>query len=108
MVRSRRAAIDEMVRRIAAAIDPDRIIIFGSNARDQTHADSDVDLLIIAPSDEPRWKRTVPLYRLLAGIGVPKDLLWWTPDEIGQWEHVPTHFVATALREGEVLYEPAA
>jgi len=69
---------------------------------------ADFDLLIIAPSDLPRWQRTPPLYQLLAGLGVPKDIVWWTLEEVEEWRGVKSHFVNTALREGKVLYEKPA
>lgn len=98
----------KMVERICKAIEPDRIILFGSRARGEGKPDSDFDLLIVAPSDEPRWRRTAPFYRLLAGLGVPKDILWWTPDEIAEWRNVKSHFINAVLREGKVLYEKTA
>jgi predicted nucleotidyltransferase len=100
--------VEEMVTRIVEHFHPQRVILFGSRARGEARADSDFDLLIIAPSDEPRWRRTVPIYRLLAGTGVPKDIVWWTPEEITEWHEVKSHFIHTVLREGKVLYERAA
>jgi predicted nucleotidyltransferase len=84
---------------------PQRLILFGSRARGEARRDSDFDLLIIAPSNEPRWQRAVPVYRALAGLGVPKDIVWWTPDEVAAWQDVKSHFITTALREGRVLHE---
>lgn len=100
--------VEEMVNRITEHFHPRQIILFGSRARGEAHADSDFDLLIIAPSSEPRWRRTVPVYRLLAGLGVPKDIVWWTPEEIAEWRDVKSHFIHIALREGKVLYEEPA
>jgi len=99
--------VEEMVSRITEQLHPQRIILFGSRARGQARSDSDFDLLIIAPSTEPRWRRTVPVYRLLAGLGVPKDIVWWTPEEVAEWRDVKSHFIHTAIREGRVLYERA-
>lgn len=100
--------LEEVVTRIVAHFHPQRLILFGSHARREAREDSDLDLLIIAPSSEPRWRRTVPVYRLLAGLGVPKDILWWTPEEIAEWRDVKSHLIHRALREGKVLYERAA
>jgi predicted nucleotidyltransferase len=97
--------LEEIVTRIVARFDPQRLILFGSHARGEARKDSDFDLLIIAPSSEPRWRRTVPVYRLLAGLGVPKDIVWWTPEEIAEWRDVKSHFIHRALREGKVLHE---
>ena len=100
--------VAEMVNRIAVHFHPQRISLFGSRARGEATNDSDYDLLIIAPSAEPRWRRTVPVYKLLAGMGVSKDIVWWTPDEIAEWQGVKSHFIQQALREGQVLYERPA
>lgn len=47
----------EMVRRIREVVAPERIILFGSRARDEAQTDSDSDLLIIASPALPRWQR---------------------------------------------------
>jgi len=74
----------------------------------RSRSDSDFDLLIVAPSDKPRWRRTALVYRLLAGLGAPKDIIWWTPEEIAEWQGVKAHFINIVLREGKVLYERPA
>ena len=99
--------LEEMVIRIVEYFDPQMLILFGSHARGEAREGSDFDLLIIAPSSEPRWRRTVPVYRLLAGLGVPKDIVWWTPEEIAEWRDVKSHLIHRALREGKMLYEKA-
>jgi len=100
--------LGEMVRRIVGTVQPERIVLFGSRAREEAEPESDFDLLIVAPSDLPRWRRAAQLYGLLAGMGVGKDLVWVTPEEIAEWEGVSAHFINTALRQGVVLYERAA
>ncbi len=100
--------LEQITRRIVEGFHPQRLILFGSRARGDERRDSDVDLLIVAPSAEPRWRRAVPVYRALAGLGVPKDIVWWTPEEIAEWRGVKTHFINTVLREGIVLYENLA
>lgn len=99
--------LKEIVRRIREAIDPDKIILFGSRARGDARPDSDYDILIIAPSDEPRWRRAASLYSSLAGLGAPKDVVWWTQSEADDWRRVKSHFVTTAMREGRVVYARA-
>jgi len=49
-----------------------------------------------------------PLYRLLAGVDVPKDIVWWTPEEVAEWGEVKSHFINVVLRQGVVLYEATA
>ena len=101
-------AIELMTQRIVERFQPSRIILFGSHARGDARRGSDFDLLIVGPSHIPRWRRAEPVYRALAGIGVPKDIVWWTPAEIAEWQGVRSHFITTVLREGKTLYESPA
>jgi predicted nucleotidyltransferase len=98
----------EIVRRLVEAIDPDRIVLFGSRARGDARPDSDLDLLIVKDSDELRHRRAIPAYGALAGLGIPTDIIWRTPAEIAEWSRVPNHVNTRAIREGKVLYERAA
>ncbi|HXJ97158.1 MAG TPA: nucleotidyltransferase domain-containing protein [Terriglobia bacterium] len=100
-----RDLIAEIVRRIVGRADPDKIIIFGSRARGDARPDSDVDVLVIKESDEPGYRRDAALYRALAGLNAPVDVLIYTPEEIREWSAVPQAFATTALREGQVVYE---
>jgi predicted nucleotidyltransferase len=94
-----------IVGRLVPAVRPQKIILFGSRARGAARPNSDIDLLIIAPSNEPRYRRAAPLYGLLSDILVPMDILVYTPEEVEDWSGVPQAFVTTAVREGTVLYE---
>lgn len=97
--------LDEIVRRVVEVIHPDKIILFGSRARGDAHQGSDIDLLVIAGSSEPRHRRSAPLYGALSDILIPMDILVYTPDEVKAWSEVRQAFVSTAVREGKVLYE---
>jgi predicted nucleotidyltransferase len=96
--------LEEMTRRIVERFHPQRIVLFGSRARGTQRSSSDYDLLIIAPSAEPDWRRTAPVYRMLKGMNVTKDIVWLTPEEIARWQHLKGHFVYTVLHEGKELY----
>ena len=102
------AALEEIVRRIVEAVHPDQIILFGSHARGEAGPDSDLDLLVVAPSSEDRARRLRPVYRALHGVGMAKDVVWWTEEEIGDWRNVRGHFINRVLRDGKVVYERPA
>lgn len=97
--------LQEMVVRIRDALQPERIILFGSRARGQACPDSDFDLLVVKESERPRYERSAELYRLLADLPAEVELVVYTPGEIREWSAVPEAFVTTAIREGRVLYE---
>ena len=60
--------VEPLVRLIVNNFRPQRIVLFGLQARGDANQDSDFDLLIIAPSDKPRWQRTVPVYKALRAV----------------------------------------
>jgi predicted nucleotidyltransferase len=97
-----------VVRRICAAGNPLKIVLFGSHARGQAHPYSDLDLLIIEESDLPRHERSVKYYLAIAGLYPATDIVVWTPDEAYDWSQVRSHFITTALREGKTIYEESA
>ena len=99
----------EIVRRIVAAGDVQKIVLFGSHGRGEAGVHSDIDLLIVE-SDEvasgtPRWERSPKYYRATHRTFPARDIVVWTPEEIDAWSEVSNHFVTAALREGRVLYE---
>ena len=97
--------LQEIVRRIRATAEPEKIILFGSQARGEGKKDSDLDLLIVMDSDLPRYRRAVPFYQALTGLGWAKDIVVYTPAEVAEWQTASCSLVATVLREGQVLYE---
>jgi len=100
--------IKEMVRRIVEHFQPEQIILFGSHARGTAGPDSDVDLLIVLRDAAHKRKKTVEIYRLLAGIGLSKDVYVATPEEIERDRNIVGTIIRPAMREGRVLYERAA
>jgi len=97
--------LSEIVRRLVKAIDPDKIILFGSRAQGDFRGQSDVDLLIVKETSKPKHRRAGEAYRALSGIGVPKDILWYTPEEVEEWSEVKYHVTTRGIREGRVLHE---
>lgn len=96
--------LDEIVARLVAAFKPRRVVLFGSWAAGTATADSDVDLLVIAESDEPVHVRMARAQRALRGLTVPVDVFVHTPDEVARFGQWLSHTVAIALREGRELY----
>ena len=96
--------LERFVARLKKKINPERVVLFGSRARGDARPDSDLDLLIIEPSDLPRYKRPARYLRALVGLFPSKDIVVWTPEEVEEWASVPNSFIATALREGRTLH----
>jgi predicted nucleotidyltransferase len=83
---------------------PQRIILFGSAARGQADADSDLDILVIKDTQEPFVQRLEEMARLCPD-GIHADILVYTSQEIQAMMDEGNPFIANALREGEVIYE---
>ena len=101
--------LERMVQAIVAEVDPEQVILFGSRARGDARADSDVDLVVVVAEPfgktRSRYQEAVRLYKVLAGSGVPKDILVYSRDDVEYWRDSLNHVLARALREGRVLYE---
>ena len=97
--------LNEIVQHILKVSHPQKIVLFGSRARGEAQPDSDYDILIIEPSNLPRYLRAAAYRRALTGLGRPKDIVVWTPEEVAEWRHVPNAFITTVVEEGIVLYE---
>ncbi len=98
-------AIHEMVARIKVNFQPEQIILFGSQARGDTHQDSDIDLLVVLTLCENRRITTVSIMKLLADIPYSKDIVVTTPQEIATRGQLVSTILYTAVHEGVVLYD---
>jgi predicted nucleotidyltransferase len=94
----------DLVARIVAAAHPARIILFGSSARGQAGATSDVDVLVVAGEDAHRRKTAQAIYRHLLGSGLPVDVVVAKPSDLEKYGHSPGLVYREALREGRDLY----
>ena len=98
-----------MVQIIVDEVDPEQVILFGSRARGDAGAGSDVDLIVVesTPFGEGRNRgvEETRLWRALASFHISKDILVYSRDEVDYWRDSLNHVLARALREGKVLYE---
>jgi predicted nucleotidyltransferase len=94
-----------MVRRIVAQFHPERIILFGSQARGDATRNSDVDLLVVMPVNGSKRDLRLALQMALRDVHFPRDILVATPYEWSVQKNIPGTIVWPARREGIVLYE---
>ncbi len=97
--------LDEMVRRLVAEFQPEKIILFGSYAWGEPTEDSDVDLFVIVPeSDEKPIRRMQRAYGCVSGLGMPVDVLVRTRAQAERYRHVRASLEYKVFDEGKVLY----
>jgi predicted nucleotidyltransferase len=99
-------SLDEGVRRLVDALQPEQIYLFGSRARGDGQPDSDYDFMVIVPeSDMLPHHRAQAAHRTLRDIRIAKDILVWTRDEFDRYVPVVSSLPATVVREGRLLYD---
>ncbi len=93
----------EIIQRIVAVAQPERIILFGSAARGEMGPHSDVDLLVVK-ANVHRRQLAKRIYRHLIGVGQAVDVVVVTPEDIERYRDSHALIIAPALREGKVVY----
>lgn len=94
----------EALKRILHIAQPERVILFGSWARGEASADSDLDLLVAMPFSGSRAQVTLLLLRALADLPLPKDVIVLTPAEWETKRQLPGTIAYPAEHKGVVLY----
>jgi predicted nucleotidyltransferase len=103
-----------LARRIAAEVStwghpPVTVALFGSTARGHAGPDSDVDLLVVRPSeidaDDEVWAACVATLteRVHDWTGAPCEILEYDPDELAVLDRAGDPLVEAILRDGVTL-----
>jgi len=99
--------LNEVKRRLVEGFHPEKIILFGSQARGTADDRSDVDILVVCEVPDGRRALTLAMDRALWGLKLARDIVVLTPEEYDQDRHIPGTIARPASREGKVLYEAA-
>lgn len=96
-----------ITRTIVAFCHPERVVLFGSLARGEIHAYSDLDLLVIWDADPAMdvRQRRIALRKAIGPTTIPLDILTMTPAECEKAVSDCRSFTSRILREGRVLYD---
>ncbi|OGG26422.1 hypothetical protein A2960_06100 [Candidatus Gottesmanbacteria bacterium RIFCSPLOWO2_01_FULL_39_12b] len=102
--------IQEEAKLLAAKIvnycRPQKIILFGSVARNEKDNDSDIDFLIVKESEKKRPFRIKEVFEALRGVerNYPLDVIVYTPSELEKRLFLGDYFIKRILTEGKVIY----
>jgi uncharacterized protein len=99
-------ALHYVVAAVFAGSEAQRIVVFGSFARNEHRVDSDLDLLVVLPHVTSAHDDAVRIMRLLRDSPVAVDVVVTDPERLVTQTKCPG-IVRTALREGRV-FERAA
>jgi len=99
---------DETLRqvkeRLVDGFAPERIILFGSQARGTADARSDVDILVVCPITGKRRHLMVKMDEALEDLDCAFDIMILTPQEFQRDRQIPGTIGRYAQQEGRVLY----
>lgn len=96
--------LNEIIRRIVATAQPEKIILFGSAARGDMGPHSDVDLLIVKEGANA-LDTTLQIYRNLYGVDAAVDAVVVSPRDLERYKESHALVIKPALKEGRVVYE---
>jgi predicted nucleotidyltransferase len=97
-----------LLERIVAQLNPQRVIVFGSQATGDIHKDSDWDLLVVVDDDIPaeriNWRG---IYEARRGIHAAIDLIPCRESTFRDRSDIVGSLPWIAANEGVVVYERA-
>lgn len=97
--------LEEIVRRLVGAVQPEAVFLFGSRARGDATDESDYDVLLLVnePTSE-HYEIARRGYAALLGLGTPVDILVMDRAHFEQRRRAASSLPATVEREGRLLY----
>lgn len=99
--------IDKIVKAIREVIEPDKIILFGSQARGDAKSDSDYDVLIIKDNIDNELKVTANIYKSFLNIDetISIDVIVASKKNLEKHKDNIGYILKYALKEGVTVYE---
>lgn len=86
--------IKRLTELLIQAAKPNRIIMFGSQARGEAAADSDFDVMVVEEAVSDRAAEMVRLNRLLRSLDIPVDLLAVSAEKFNYWCDTPGNVIS--------------
>ena len=99
--------IDEIARRLIDFYQSARVYLFGSAARGESDADSDLDFCVVLPDEAPESLfRDRGIHARFWGLHASVDVVRLRCSDFdGQAAHVVASLPATIVREGTLIYD---
>ena len=94
----------DIARRIAEAVRPTKIYLFGSRARGDHRKDSDVDLLVIYDGMKTKHELQMEIRRIFRPRTFSLDLFIMSSDELERKMHIANTLAREISENGVVVY----
>lgn len=105
MRREVRDLLPTIRRRLVSRFQPERIIVFGSQARGDAKQGSDLDLLVVVSDAIDIRSATRDMYEVLDDLPIAKDIVVATEADIERFGNLVGTILQPALSEGITIYE---
>lgn len=97
--------VDSIISVIVRALNPEKIILFGSRVTDDAREDSDYDICVLKSGISHRRRCAMKLYEALTHVGVPVDIIVETPEGFEELKQNPYLVYSEIEKTGKVVYE---
>lgn len=97
--------LQKISERLKKEYHAEKVILYGSYARGEETEDSDIDILVIAPTQERMFERMATVRGLIRDLrnGLPFSPVVFTPEEFTSKLNQNDPFMRTVVEEGMVL-----
>lgn len=97
--------IKKIAERLKKEYSAEKVILYGSYAKGEAAEDSDVDLFIIAPTNERFFQRMATVLRLIRDLkkGIPIEPIVLTSNEVKERIEIGDQFIKQIIEEGIIL-----
>lgn len=96
--------VKKVVQRIAEAIRPQQIILFGSRAYGTARTDSDIDLLVVYAGPKSKRELKVEIHKLFKHPDFSMDVFVLTPQELEAQRRIANTLAREVSERGVVCY----
>lgn len=97
--------LQKAIKILTTEVHAEKIYLFGSQVNHRATNDSDIDLMVVAPSDKPQKIRNSEVRLALVGLDQSFDIFVYTPQEIEEYSSLLSSIPWTAIHKGELIYE---
>jgi predicted nucleotidyltransferase len=96
--------IEFIKEKLSKKFKPEKVILFGSQARMDSDKNSDVDLLVITNPNGNRRKLMLEMDRALKGLNYARDIVILSSIEFEKDKMIAGTIARYAFKEGRIIY----
>ncbi len=98
--------INLVLNKLVSFYDPDKVYLFGSQAKNEANENSDIDFLVVTETSKPKRFRALEFRKQLRGQNCyPVDILIYTPNEFTNECKIKGTIAYQVKKEGKLLYD---